>query len=172
MLDSNPRDTPGSAVAPWGRGGIRSPCRASHVRERDGEVPMEASGPIPPPDSPCAVCSKPIRSGSLVVYEHGELFHVACRSRRLALASIEHVDGAQTVGQRAVRLIDDARRSTGRMRRRQTWSLGRMRYRSPSESWRTRFPRRRRRPGSGAALRAWADVPPKSPGKVVQRRVR
>jgi hypothetical protein len=65
----------------------------------------------PNPDPTCLTCSKPIRSGSLVVYEHRELFHVACRSRVLQFTSIEQSDSAQTAKHRAVRLMDDARRA-------------------------------------------------------------
>jgi hypothetical protein len=53
------------------------------------------------PDPACPVCSKAIRSGSVVLFEHGELFHVACRSRTLELTAIEEVDRAKAAEERA-----------------------------------------------------------------------
>jgi hypothetical protein len=62
------------------------------------------------PDPACPVCSKAIRSGSLVLFEHGELFHVACRSRTLERAAIEEVDRATVAEERAARLIEETTR--------------------------------------------------------------
>jgi hypothetical protein len=62
------------------------------------------------PDPACPVCSKAIRSGSVVLFEHGELFHVACRSRTLELTAIEEVDRAKAAEERAARLVVEASR--------------------------------------------------------------
>ena len=34
-----------------------------------------------PPNLTCLLCSKPIKSSSLVLFQHGDLFHVPCVSR-------------------------------------------------------------------------------------------
>jgi hypothetical protein len=69
--------------------------------------------PPRPPDPSCFLCSKPVRSGTLVMYEHGELFHVWCRSQRSQLAAIEHVERATAAHKRAVELLEEARRERG-----------------------------------------------------------
>jgi hypothetical protein len=61
-------------------------------------------------DPPCAACSKPIPSDTLVLYRHGDLFHLACRSGATELQSFEEVDRAQPVQQHAARLLEDATR--------------------------------------------------------------
>jgi hypothetical protein len=68
------------------------------------------------PGSPpvCPVCSKAIRSGTLVLFEDGEFFHVRCRSRTLELTAMDEVDRARTAKERAVRLLEDARRRRAR----------------------------------------------------------
>ncbi len=65
-------------------------------------------GPIPPPV--CPICSKPVRSGTLVLYEQGDLFHVTCRSRMLVMKAIEQVDRAKTAQNRATRNLEDVER--------------------------------------------------------------
>jgi hypothetical protein len=47
-----------------------------------------------PPEPTCVACSKPIRPGSFVVSEHGDLFHLGCRSGNVQLRSVEEVDRA------------------------------------------------------------------------------
>ena len=69
-----------------------------------------AAADSPPSDSACPVCSKPIRSGSVVLFEHGELFHVHCRSRQLQLRALEQVDRAEAARERAARRLEDAHR--------------------------------------------------------------
>jgi hypothetical protein len=51
------------------------------------------------PDLVCPACSKSIRSGTLVLYEHRECFHLGCRSRVL-LDSVAH---AQATREQAAR---------------------------------------------------------------------
>jgi hypothetical protein len=69
-----------------------------------------AAADSPPSDSACPVCSKPIRSGSVVLFEHSELFHVHCRSRQLQLRALEQVDRAEAARERAARRLEDAHR--------------------------------------------------------------
>ena len=70
--------------------------------------------PMASQDSICQLCSKPISSGRLVFFEHGELFHLACRSRALRTRSLNVVDAAQTAQTRAASLVAE----TDRLRRR------------------------------------------------------
>ena len=65
-------------------------------------------GSIPPPA--CPACSKPVRSGTLVLYEHGDLFHVTCRARTLETTAMVQVDRAQTAQSRSTRLLEEAER--------------------------------------------------------------
>jgi hypothetical protein len=65
-------------------------------------------GPIPPPV--CPVCSKPVRSGTLVLYEEGDLFHVTCRTRALGMKAMEQVDRAKAAQSRATRNLEDVER--------------------------------------------------------------
>jgi hypothetical protein len=104
-----PRDTLGSAVAYGVALRYLLPVPYEPHAQAGRGVPMKGSREILPPEPPCAACSKPIRSGSLVMYEHGELFHLRCRTRIRLLSSLETLDRAQTVRQRAGRLIDEAR---------------------------------------------------------------
>jgi Zn ribbon nucleic-acid-binding protein len=60
-----------------------------------------------PPDPACAVCSKPVRSDTLVLYRHGDLFHLACRSH--ATQSLDAIDRAQTAHQGTTDLIEAAK---------------------------------------------------------------
>jgi hypothetical protein len=48
--------------------------------------------PVRLPEPICLICSKPLRSGTLVLYEHGELFHLACRSYSAMLKAVEQLD--------------------------------------------------------------------------------
>jgi hypothetical protein len=66
------------------------------------------------PSPVCPVCSKSIRSGTLVLYELGDLFHVSCRSRTLELAAMEEVDRARATQARSARVLEDAERSRTR----------------------------------------------------------
>jgi predicted nucleic acid-binding Zn ribbon protein len=56
----------------------------------------------------CSVCSKAIRSGMLVLYEDGQLFHLACRSRELRLHAMEGVADAQALRAHAATLLSDS----------------------------------------------------------------
>jgi hypothetical protein len=71
--------------------------------------------PVPLPEPICLICSKPLRSGTLVLYEHGELFHLACRSYSATLKAVEQVDRAITAQRVAARLVEEtARRRAAR----------------------------------------------------------
>src|SRR5262245_56667130 len=63
-----------------------------------------------PSDPICSICSKPVRSGSLVLYQGGEFFHVPCRSRATDLKAMEEVERARNAQGRALRLVDDTKR--------------------------------------------------------------
>jgi hypothetical protein len=51
------------------------------------------------------LCSKPIRSGSFVLLEHGELLHVRCRSRILEEEAMETAARAEAAQDRSARLM-------------------------------------------------------------------
>src|SRR5262245_58919011 len=66
------------------------------------------------PEPSCPVCSKPVRSGTIVLYEGGDLFHVPCRSRQLELRSLEGVERAKAARTRSLHLIEQTvHRRTG-----------------------------------------------------------
>jgi hypothetical protein len=67
------------------------------------------AGPRAPPDTVCAACSEPIHSGTLALVEHGEWFHMLCRSRDIRCKSVEAVDHAQTTTAHAISLIKEAK---------------------------------------------------------------
>jgi hypothetical protein len=60
------------------------------------------------PDPACPLCSKPITSGNLVLFEHGELFHVRCMSERLGLSVMREADRARSARTRASQNLDRA----------------------------------------------------------------
>jgi hypothetical protein len=60
-----------------------------------------------PADPVCVACSKPIPPGSFVVSEHGDLFHLGCRSWNAQLRSVEEVDRATRAQERNKRLRED-----------------------------------------------------------------
>jgi hypothetical protein len=73
--------------------------------------------PDGPRDPVCPTCSKPLASGSLVLYQHGAFFHVRCVSQALGLAAAEASDDVGEAKSRAVetmarsaRLLEKARR--------------------------------------------------------------
>lgn len=81
------------------------PTRRSRVRKLAGPYPV------------CAACSKPIRSGTAVAFQHGEVFHVKCvtsalrheapdQGKRLREAKTRAAENLE----RAARLIQDAER--------------------------------------------------------------
>src|SRR5262245_28430387 len=93
------------------------------------------------PDPACPVCSKPVRSGSLVLFEHGEIFHVACRSRSLELAAMEGVHRAKTAQQRSLHLVEETSRRRARQRGEPLAKAGRCpicRYPATVTDWRPR----------------------------------
>jgi hypothetical protein len=49
----------------------------------------------------CPACSRPILSGRLVFYQHGELFHVRCASEALGLKIAEMAERARDAQTRA-----------------------------------------------------------------------
>ena len=65
--------------------------------------------PPGPPDSPCAVCSKPIGSGGFSRTQTGEVLHIRCRSEELPRA-IEQQDRARLIIERATDLVEETRR--------------------------------------------------------------
>jgi len=64
-----------------------------------------------PPDSTCAICSKPVEDGRFA--EDGQILHLWCRTRQLQLRALEYIDRSQTAQGRAVQLVEEsaARRS-------------------------------------------------------------
>jgi hypothetical protein len=56
-------------------------------------------------DPQCPLCSKPVRSGSLVLFERDELIHVHCRSRAYHLMAMDGVEQAQVVRHRAAEVL-------------------------------------------------------------------
>src|SRR5262245_35240089 len=85
---------------------------------RSGRCSMSSGSSWPPPPSgaSCAICSKPIRSGSLVVYQHGELRHVTCGSQTVRLGALEGAEEARRARLRAATLVDAAARWITRAR--------------------------------------------------------
>src|SRR5262245_12556092 len=73
------------------------------------------SFPAHPPDPACPICSKPVQSGILVWFEHGEAVHVRCRSKVLQRTALHAVDRSQMAQQRAAQLVDEV--TTRRSRR-------------------------------------------------------
>jgi hypothetical protein len=61
------------------------------------------------PEYTCFVCSKPVRSGSFILGEHGEIAHIVCQSRELQLASLDAVDRAGRARAWAARLVEKIR---------------------------------------------------------------
>jgi hypothetical protein len=59
-----------------------------------------------PPDDPlCSICSKPIRPGAAVAFEHGDIFHLTCRTRVMTLRAMElREQTAETVARAAENL--------------------------------------------------------------------
>jgi hypothetical protein len=64
-----------------------------------------------PPNPACAACSKPIRSNTLALFEHGDWFHVRCRSQAVQLRSLEAVDRARIARDRASNVRANATQS-------------------------------------------------------------
>jgi hypothetical protein len=64
--------------------------------------------PSRPDDLACSICSKPIRPNDFIITEHGEVFHIGCRNRRLQFRSLEEVDRAKSALDQARRLLQDA----------------------------------------------------------------
>jgi hypothetical protein len=89
------------------RRGTRSPCRTGNSASRcEVSVPMTpTSSPPIPPDPPCVVCSKPIRSGGFVQTKRGEFIHLRCRGEER-----EPQDRARLTIERATDLVEETRR--------------------------------------------------------------
>src|SRR5688572_21781179 len=49
----------------------------------------------------CPFCAKPIMSGTVVVFEHGEFFHVGCQRRALERADLDAAGRAEVARTRA-----------------------------------------------------------------------
>ena len=69
------------------------------------------------PESVCPLCSKPIGSGRHVYFEHGELFHLACRARAVHRRALDLVEDARTAKARAATLMADLERRRQAQRR-------------------------------------------------------
>ena len=72
-----------------------------------------AAAPTPPEsrqvaDPVCPTCSSPIVTGSLVLFQRGELFHVRCISLMLGLTESEGRDRAAETRRRAAQAIKRA----------------------------------------------------------------
>jgi hypothetical protein len=63
---------------------------------------------MPIRDPNCPVCSKAIKAGSLVLFQHGELFHFACMGRVARMRSIELGDRAARARARAAQNVERA----------------------------------------------------------------
>ena len=57
----------------------------------------------------CPICSKPVTSGSLVLFQHGELFHLTCSSHEGQHRAMEQTDRAECVQARAVENVARAK---------------------------------------------------------------
>src|SRR5262245_18471192 len=69
-------------------------------------------------DLACPACSKPFRSGSLVLFQDGEIIHIRCRTQALRLDAIEEVERAHVAQERSAQLLDEvARRREGHLPR-------------------------------------------------------
>src|SRR5262245_33121401 len=73
--------------------------------------------PATPRDPVCPLCSKPIKSGKLVMFQHGELFHVGCMNKATQLRAYEQKARAEAAyaaatqnQERAAELIKAAQR--------------------------------------------------------------
>ena len=72
---------------------------------------MTPSSPPPvPPDPPCAICSKPIRSGGVVQTRIGEFAHIRCGGEELRLRATEPQDRVRLTIERATDLVEETRR--------------------------------------------------------------
>jgi hypothetical protein len=60
-----------------------------------------------PPDPSCPACSKSFWSGTLVLYEHGEFFHLGCRSHQLRRHALYRVAHAQATREQTARRVPE-----------------------------------------------------------------
>jgi hypothetical protein len=68
------------------------------------EVDESSTDPI------CSLCSKPVASGSVVVFERGRLFHVRCRSRELELTAMQNLERAERLKSQAAATVEEVTR--------------------------------------------------------------
>jgi hypothetical protein len=73
--------------------------------------------PGPQADPTCPLCSKGITSGSLVLFEHGDLFHIRCMTERLGYSTLREMDRAREARTRAVENLDRSARLLEELRR-------------------------------------------------------
>jgi hypothetical protein len=106
----------GTPAKPLNRGPLEARCaRVAVAADRALQSRMDRR---PPESDPvCPLCSKPVRSGTLVHYQHGEFFHLWCRTRQSQQRTLEEVDRAQAAKARARELIDAAARAQAAARR-------------------------------------------------------
>jgi hypothetical protein len=77
-----------------------------------------------PPDPVCPTCSKPVTSDSLVLFEHGEMYHVRCMSQAHQLRAINQADRARHAQAKSAENITRARRLIEEASRLQRDGLG------------------------------------------------
>ena len=70
-----------------------------------------------PPDPSCSICSKPVRAGAPIRFQHGEVFHLACLAKATQLNAMEQVDRARVAQAASARLLDDSGRARAERRR-------------------------------------------------------
>ena len=75
------------------------------------------SSPADLPDPSCSICSKPVRPGAPIRFQHGEVFHLACLAKATQLNAIEQVDRARVAKETSARLLEDYGRARGERRR-------------------------------------------------------
>jgi hypothetical protein len=61
-------------------------------------------------DPACPICSKPVESGSLVLFQHGELIHIRCVSHNLGIKTKEEWDRSKDAKAQALEAIERAAR--------------------------------------------------------------
>ena len=100
---ARPLDTPGSAA-----GALEGPAVSAPRAAR--APPCHATGdPMRSlPDLVCPACSKSIRSGTLVLHEHRECFHLGCRSRMLRAHALDSAAHAPATREQAARCVPES----------------------------------------------------------------
>ena len=58
----------------------------------------------------CPICSKPVVSGSLVLFQHGELIHIRCVSHDLRIKTTQELERSKAAKAQALEAIERAAR--------------------------------------------------------------